>query len=400
MVVDTKFYDLLGVSPNADDNEIKQGYKQKARELHPDKNRDDPQATEKFQELNYAYEVLKDRQKRAIYDKFGPEGLKDNFNPFRPKPQPQRRQRTKDIIYKLEVTLEDLYNGKETKLRINRNIICPECKGNGCQKDKTPQKCPECGGSGQKVFVRRMGPIIIGQQVSTCQFCQGSGEKIDHADRCLNCGGRKVVNEKKIIEVHIEPGMEDGDKIPFIGSSDENPGFDTGDVVVILKMKPNHHFLRKHDDLLIEKNISLSESLFGASFVIEHLDGRKLVVETQKNKVIEPDSVHVIEREGMPQRGNRFEKGKLYVKFNVKFPKSEDLSEKLRADLIECLPPLNKTDDVDMNDENVYKVGTDESNIKQFQNAKSSYRERRGEAYDTNDDYEPRGGTRAQCQPM
>ena len=396
MVVDTELYNILGVSPTASDDEIRKAYLQKARELHPDKNQNDPKATEKFQELKDAYDVLKDPKKRSLYDKFGKKGLKGDigFNPFRPS-GPPRPQKTENIVYRLQVTLEDLYNGKNVKLQINRNIICPDCKGNGCQQGKTPQKCPECNGTGKKAFIRRLGPIVT-QQVSKCPSCNGLGEHIDPADKCLKCGGKKVVSEKKQIEVHVQPGMEDGDKIPFIGCSDEKPDFETGDVIVILRMKPHPNFLRKHDDLLIEKKISLSEALLGCSFIVNHLDGRKLVVETSKSEVIVPDSVKVIQREGMPQRGNQFEKGKLYIKFTVEFPTADQLSEKLRGDLAECLPPLNSTEGVNMDDEDVYKVGVEDANIKQFQNARSSYNERREEAYNTNDNDRRRN----QCQPM
>lgn len=398
MVVDTKLYDIVGVKPDADERDIRKAFMKKARELHPDKNKDDPNATEKFQELNEAYEILKNPQKRERYDRFGTTDTnEDIFNPF-PHPR-QRRQRTENIVHKINVTLEDLYNGKEIKLRINRNIICPDCNGNGCQKGKSPKKCPECGGSGQKVFIRRMGPMIT-QQVTTCPSCHGLGEQIDNADKCHKCRGKKVVEEKKTIDVHIEPGMEDGDRIPFIGCADESPGADTGDVIIVLKLMKNDCFVRKHDDLLIEKTITLSEALLGTTFVVNHLDGRKIVVSTPKNSVIVPDSVKVIEREGMPQRGNQFEKGKLFIKFKVIFPKSEELNQSFIDQLKKCLPLPDETKGIDMNAENVFSVEMKDSNISQFQNSQSSYHSNRDEAYSTYSDDEEQRGTSAQCNPM
>ncbi|KAK8882414.1 hypothetical protein M9Y10_045056 [Tritrichomonas musculus] len=419
MVVDTKLYDLLGVKPDVSERDLKKAFMQKARELHPDKNRDDPNATEKFQQVNEAYEILKDPQKRQIYDQAGVDGLREGAGGmggfddilshlfgmggmgggFRTR-QP-RRQRTQDIGHKINVTLEDLYNGKEVTLRINRDVICPDCNGSGCQKGKSPKKCPDCQGKGQKVTVVRMGPMIT-QQVGTCPTCRGTGESIDPADKCKKCKGKKVVDEKKTIVVHIEPGMEDGDRIPFIGCADEAPGADTGDLIVMLKLKDHDHFLRKHDDLLMMKNITLSEALLGTTFVLNHLDGRKLVVSTPPGQVIIPDSVKVIEHEGMPQRGNQFEKGRLFIKFNVAFPKSSQLTEDFKNALKACLPPPNEVAGIDLNDDNVYQVGMKDSDLKQFENSKSTYHQRRGEAYDArgDDDDDERGGTSAQCQPM
>jgi DnaJ-class molecular chaperone len=140
MVVDTKLYDLLGVSPSCSENELKRAFKKKAFELHPDRNKEDPQATEKFQAVNEAYEILKDPQKRQQYDQFGMDALKEGmgqgganiFDFFfgRHGQGKSRKPRTQDIGHELKVSLEDLYNGKESTLKINRNIICPDCKGN------------------------------------------------------------------------------------------------------------------------------------------------------------------------------------------------------------------------------------------------------------------------------
>ncbi|OHS99349.1 DnaJ domain containing protein [Tritrichomonas foetus] len=420
MVVDTKLYDLLGVSPDVSDRELKKAFMQKARQLHPDKNRDDPNATEKFQQVNEAYEILKDPQKRQIYDQAGVDGLREGaggmgggfddilshlfgggFGFGGGARRQQRRPRTQDIGHKINVTLEDLYSGKEVTLRINRDIICPDCKGSGCANGKSPKKCPDCGGRGQKVNVVKMGPMIT-QQVGPCPTCRGAGESIDPADKCKKCKGKKVTEEKKTIVVHIEPGMEDGDKIPFQGCADEAPGADTGDLVVMLSLKKHDHFLRKHDDLLMMKRISLSEALLGTKFVLKHLDGRQLVVSTPPGQVVIPDSVKVIDREGMPRRGNQFEKGRLFIKFNVEFPKPAQLTPEFKAALAACLPPPNEVAGVDLNDDNVYEVSMKESDLKQFENSKSTYRNRRGEAYDAGADYDDdeRGGTSASCQPM
>ena len=285
MVVDTHLYDVLGVSPNVSDSDLKRAYKKKALEFHPDKNHD-PGATEKFQQINEAYEILKDPQKRERYDKFGMEALRgegngrfdDIFSQFfdygtrRSRPQ---RQRTQDLSHAIKVSLEDLYNGKEVTLKINRNIVCTKCKGTGTKDGKSPIKCPDCHGNGQKVIEQRRGNMIS-RTITTCPTCKGTGESIDPKDKCEHCKGTKVENEKKIITVHVEPGMEDGDQIRFPGCSDEAPNAETGDLIVIIRLKKHDLFRRNHDNLLLTKKITLSEALLGTQFVFDHLDGKLL----------------------------------------------------------------------------------------------------------------------------
>lgn len=412
MVVDTKLYDLLGVSPDVNENDLRRAYKKKAMQLHPDRNRDDPNATEKFQQVNEAYDILKDPQKRQAYDQFGVDGLRDGgmgggagmedilshlfgFNGGFSRSGQQRKQRTQDIQYEIKVTLEDLYNGKEVTLKINRDVICPDCHGTGCAKGLTPKKCTDCNGTGQKVHVVRMGPMIT-QQVGPCPTCHGAGESINPSDRCKKCNGKKIIPEKKQVVVHIEPGMEDGEHIRFQGCSDEAPNAETGDLIIGLRQLKHSVFLRKHDDLLTLKKITLSEALLGTSFVVNHLDGRKVIVKSTPGQIIVPDSVKVIEREGMPVRGNQFDKGRLFVKFEVVFPQPSQITPAFKEALLKALPVPNELAGINLNDENVYQVSMKDSNLKQFENAKSS-RSSRHEAYGDDDDEQQQG---ASCQTM
>jgi len=417
MVNDTKLYDLLGVKPDASDRDIKKAFMVKARELHPDKNRDDPQATEKFQAVNEAYEILKDPAKREKYDKYGPDGLRDgmaggedifshlfgNFGFFGGggggRGQ-QRRPRTEDARHEIKVSLEDLYNGKEITLKINRQVICPKCSGSGCVSGKSAKKCSDCDGRGQKVHVVRMGPMIT-QQVGTCPTCNGSGEIISGADKCTQCKGTKVSTEDKRVVVHVERGMEDGENIRFQGAADEAPGADTGDLVVTIRQKKHDIFFRKHDDLLVKKKITLTEALLGAKFVIKHLDDRQIIVESGKGQVITPGSVKVIEREGMPNRSNPFERGRLFVHFEVEFPRYNQITPELQALLKRVLPAPDETAGIDMKSENVFAVTMKDSDIKQFEQAKKSANQTRKEAYNSRDDDEDeRQSGGVNCQPM
>lgn len=417
MVRDTKLYDLLGVAPDADERTLKKAYMQKARELHPDKNRDDPNATEKFQAVNEAYEILKDQQKREIYDKYGPDGLKegmgagaeDIFDHLFPgfsffggggrRGGAQRRQRTPDVTYDIKCSLEDFYNGKETTLKIKRQIICPKCHGSGCVDGKSATTCKDCQGRGQRVQVIRMGPMIT-QQLSTCPTCQGTGQMINPADKCKACRGTKVTEEEKKVVVHVERGMEDGDRIVLQGNADEAPDADTGDLVVTVREKKHDTFVRRHDDLLIKKKITLTEALLGTKFVITHLDGHKLVVSTKENEVITPGAIKVIEREGMPVRGSGFDRGRLFIAFEVEFPRPAQIPPALREALLKSLPPPDETKGLVM-DDNTFPVNMKDSSMKDFESARRSNQSRSREAYDTNEDDEGYGGrTSANCQPM
>ncbi|KAH0787806.1 dnaJ subfamily A member 2 [Histomonas meleagridis] len=410
MVVDTKLYDLLGVSPDASEADLRRAYKKKAMQLHPDRNRDDPNATEKFQQVNEAYDILKDPQKRQIYDQYGAEGLREGaggsgmddilshlfgFGNFgMGGGRSKRKARTQDIEHTISVSLEDLYNGREVTLKINRDVLCKKCNGSGCAEGKSPKKCADCDGKGQKVQVTRMG-FMVSQQIAPCPTCHGTGESIDPKDRCTACKGKKITQEAKKVTVHIEPGMENGERIVFQGCSDEAPGADTGDLIIKLKQKQHQTFVRNHDDLLALKRITLSEALLGAKFVINHLDGRKVIVETTPGQIIIPDSVKVIDREGMPIRGNQFEKGRLFIKFEVEFPKPNQITPELRSALMKALPVPDETAGINMKDENVFVVKMKDSDIKQFENAKSS-RSQRHEAYGEDDGYQHQGS----CQPM
>ena len=396
MVFDTKFYDILGISPTANDVDLKKAYKAKAQQLHPDKNRDDPNATEKFQMLNDAWATLKDPQKREIYDRCGPEGLRPGMNLW--EERPQRRPRTENLVHESKVSLEDLYNGKEFKLKVTRDVLCPKCNGSGCAVGKKPTTCCECHGQGQKVQVVRIGPMIT-QQIGICPTCRGAGESIKDADRCKNCKGSKVVNEEKKWSVVVKRGMEDGDRVTFRGGSDERPGADTGDFIVVIRQQKHTIFTRNHDDLLFRKKINLSEALLGTKFVIPHLDGRKLVVTTFPNEVIAADSVQVIEREGMPNFSNPYSPGKLYIQFEIQFPTTAQITQQLSDALSRALPKPDETAGLDMSDENVEQLSTAKADLMQFESAKRQRDDRRNEAYrnENNDDDEPRGHS---CQPM
>lgn len=272
----TKFYKMLEVEKGATEAEIKKAYRKMAIKHHPDKGGDQ----ERFKDINKAYEVLGDADKRAKYDRYGEEGLEDGggdpsdiFNAFfgggggggggGRKP---RRQKTKDVVQPLKVTLEDMYNSKTKKMAITRQVI---------DKKKGVTSCGECGGRGVKVEVIRMGPMIQ-QMQSACGACGGEGKSF------------KTKQEREVLEVHIQKGAPDSHKVVFKEMADEHPEADAGDVVFVLKEQEHKDFKRKGCDLFLERKISLVEALCGFEIEVTHLDGRRLIVKTSPGELVKP----------------------------------------------------------------------------------------------------------------
>lgn len=395
MVVDSQLYDLLGVSPDATERDLKKAFLRKARETHPDKNKDDPQATEKFQAINEAYKVLSDPKKRKNYDKYGLDGLREDqdldFNDFfshlfNISPE-DMRPRTKDIIKKLFVTLEEEYNGAEKKVTIKRHVACKACQGKGTKSGKEGTICKTCGGQGQCIISKRVGHQIR-QTIGVCPDCDGEGEIIDEDDQCPSCNGKRYFEEERELLVHVERGAEDGDHIVFQGVSDESPGAETGDVIFVIREKEHNLFERRYNNLLYHKHITLSEALYGAKFVITHLDGRKLVIQSNPEKVIQTGDVEIIENEGMPVKGDSFQKGQLFIEYIVDMPKREDLNADFKNALLKTIPIIDESKDLDKNAEDVFIVTPIEGEIEQFKLSKKSKRAKRREAYHTSSEYD------------
>jgi DnaJ family protein A protein 2 len=192
-------------------------------------------------------------------------------------------RKTKDLVHRVAASLEDLYKGKTTKLSLTRNIICTKCKGKG-GKEGAVRQCPTCNGRGIKFILRHMGPMI--QQIqSPCDECSATGEIINAKDRCSNCKGKKVVPDKKLLEVHIDKGMKGGQTITFRGESDQSPTAEPGDVVIVIDEKAHERFRRQDNDLITEIEIDLLTALAGGQFAIRHLDDRALIVKLEPGEV-------------------------------------------------------------------------------------------------------------------
>ncbi|KAK3310569.1 uncharacterized protein B0T15DRAFT_426103 [Chaetomium strumarium] len=339
MVKETKLYDVLGVSPNATEQELKKAYKTGALKYHPDKNRNNPSAEQKFKEISHAYEILSDSQKRQIYDQYGEAGLEggagggpgmaaeDLFaqffggggfgGMFGGMHQQRGPTKAKTIHHIHQVSLEDIYRGKVSKLALQRSIICPKCEGRG-GKEGAVRKCPGCDGHGMKTMMRQMGPMIQRFQ-TVCPDCSGEGEIVKEKDRCKQCFGKKTIVDRKVLHVHVDRGVKSGTKIEFRGEGDQAPGILAGDVVFQIEQKPHPRFERRDDDLLYNAQIDLVTALAGGTIFIEHLDERWLSVDILPGEAIANGAVKMIRGQGMPSyRHHDF--GNMYIQFSVKFP--------------------------------------------------------------------------------
>jgi DnaJ family protein A protein 1 len=230
-----------------------------------------------------------------------------------------------------------LYSGTVRKLALQKKVICTNCEGSGGKKGVAPEKCSNCRGTGMQVRIQQLGPGMVQQIQSQCSSCQGQGEAISPKDRCKNCSGRKIVHERKILEVHVDQGMKDGQKITFAGEGDQEPGLEPGDIIIILDEKAHPTFTRHGGDLVIKMELDLVEALCGFQRTVTTLDDRTLVITHIPGEVMKNGDIRQIMNEGMPTYRSPYDKGRLIIQFSVKFPEKIDPTNvgKLEA----LLPP-------------------------------------------------------------
>ncbi|KAI9346086.1 hypothetical protein DFJ73DRAFT_838273 [Zopfochytrium polystomum] len=325
------YYAVLGVNRAALKSEIKRAYKELSKKYHPDKNPGNKEAEAKFIELAEAYEVLSDDEKRRVYDQYGEEGLKGNnqqfHNPFDIFSQfgfgggdgwgQQQERKGPEIKMDILVTLEELFNGHEIEIDMNKQVICPICRGSGAKKADDVKKCTSCNGSGIKIVKQMLGPGIYQQMQTTCDVCGGKGKIVK--SKCASCHGHKVKRGSRQLTVTIERGMQDGQRIVFEHEGDEHPDQAAGDVVFTVQTLPHPVFIRTGNDLRIKRNISLKEALLGFSFSLKHLDGKDIVIK-REGVVTQPGFVQEIPSEGMPTHAFPSERGSLFVEYKVQLP--------------------------------------------------------------------------------
>ena len=368
------YYEILGVPRNASQEEIKKAFRRLARKYHPDINKD-PEAQEKFKEINEAYQILSDPEKRKLYDMYGHaafegqgaqgqtyttqipdlEDILNEINEFfgggfgsvfdtiferaaRGRRRTGRRpQRGEDIYKTVEISLEDAYRGTTVEVDVDREVECRACGGTGYDQSKGVRTCPTCGGTGQ--VVQRQFFMTIAQ---TCPTCRGEGTVYEP---CRECGGRGVVRDRDRIKVRIPPGVDTGSKLVVEGKGHAGRfGGPPGNLYIQVRVKPHRIFDRKGDDLYVDVNVTYPEAVLGTQIEVPTLSGEKVKVK------IPPGTKHGdlirVEGKGMPRlRGSG--RGDLYVRVNVDVPKIGMLDkvfkdgkklERLLKELQELLP--------------------------------------------------------------
>ena len=334
------FYSVLEVDENATQDQIKKAYRKLAMKSHPDKGG----SQEVFKEINEAYSILSDPQKRSAYDA----GQLDNngnmnapnFDPFnvfsnffndnnRHFQRPQTRQpQAKQVS--LRVTLEDLYKGKETHLKISRQGCCQKCNGVGgtCP----PTKCNDCDGSGKIRRVLQLGPGMMQHSIGQCPSCKGNGVCIDNQYLCDLCNGNKTIEEITQITIHINKGASHNDKIVLKKYGDYNLQTHTyNDLILVIEEKTHNRIKRNGNNLYIEHTINLRDSLTGTNVDFNHLDDNLYTFKI--DEVIVPDSLYKINSLGMI---HKHIVGDLFIKFNILFP--DHIIENTDISFNECFP--------------------------------------------------------------
>jgi molecular chaperone DnaJ len=290
----TDYYDVLGVSRNASDAEIKRAYRQLARKYHPDANPDDPEAEARFKEIARAYETLCDPQRRANYDRFGADGpvgvgdpfggggLGDIFEAFfgggfgngggRQQAGPPRGS---DLEVAADLDFETAVFGGEVSVAVTTLVPCDTCEATGAAPGTRPVVCDSCGGSGQ---TRRVRQSILGQMVTAtvCSHCGGLGEII--ASPCADCGGQGRRREQRSYTVEVPAGVDDGATLRLSGRGAVGArGGASGDLYVHLRVRPHDRFTREGDDLVHELHLATTQAALGAELTLATLDGEEVV---------------------------------------------------------------------------------------------------------------------------
>lgn len=355
---DTKYYELLEVPQTASTEEIKQSFRNLVIKNHPDKGGD----AEKFKEITHAYEILVNTEKRAIYDRYGEEGLENDFvtsddfvDPFdefsnsaNKAKETKKVIKTEDIHHDLPITLEELYKGVEKSFTINRTKICSSCKGYGAKNPGNVHKCKKCNGIGKILKGKFIDTETLTGVEEICPDCKGEGTIIKKQDKCKVCNGKKTVRIKEVMKVIIKPGSEDGDTVKIVGCADELPHSLPGDIIFHIKEKDHQIYQRQGSDLLCVKTISLVDALTGVDFTIPHLNGENITIQSKPNDIYSFGAIRAVDSLGMPNiEGNGY--GRLFIKYKIEMPKS--LTEEQKKELIKIFKKPNITHN---NKENIH----------------------------------------------
>src|SRR5512141_2152496 len=356
------YYEILGVGRNASDDEIKASFRKLARQYHPDVSKESD-AEEKFKEINEAYGVLSDADKRARYDRFGKEGLggmgggfhdyttdfadifEELFGGFggfgnrRSRRSPRRGQ---DLQMQVTLTFEEAVFGVEKEIEFEREETCSHCNGNGAEPGTSPVKCPTCNGQGE---VRQVRQTFLGQMVqsTTCPTCNGRGETISNPCKTWHGGGleRKTIKKK----VQVPPGVDSGTQIRLAGEGGPGTyGGPNGSLFLLLDVRPHKFFKRRENDILLNLDINIAQAALGAEISVPTLDGEdKLHIPAGT----QPGKVFHMRGKGVPHLRRKEHRGDQLVIVNVAIPskltkEQRELFEKLASTLGTTVNPQEK----------------------------------------------------------
>ena len=325
------YYEVLGIERTADGEEIKKAYRGLAMQYHPDRNPDNPEAEAKFKEAAEAYDVLRDADKRSMYDRFGHEGLnggggfsstQDIFSHFgdifgdlfgfgmgaRGYNRPRRGA---DLRYDLTISFAQAAKGDTVTLHIPRTKACPECEGTGCAEGTTRETCQQCGGTGQLRHSQGFFQVSV-----PCAACSGRGQTISHP--CPRCKGDGIIEEVRELEVRIPAGVDTGNRLRLReeGEAGSNGG-PTGDLFVVITVEQDKVFQRDGQDLIIFKEIGIVEASLGSKVEVPTLDD-PITVDIPKGT--QHGTVFSIKEKGMPYPGRAGMAGDLLVEVHVRIP--------------------------------------------------------------------------------
>ncbi|RGD75251.1 molecular chaperone DnaJ [Anaerofustis stercorihominis] len=349
------YYEVLGVDKSAGEDEIKKAYRKLAMKYHPDRNPDDKEAEEKFKEINEAYEVLSDPDKKSKYDQFGHDAFDPNmggagfggagFGGFEDMfgdifgsmfgggfsgggaSRQNVRQKGRDLRVNLTLSFEDAVFGCKKEIKIRRTETCDTCGGKGAVNDSDIKTCDKCHGTGQ-VRVTQQSLFGTVQTVKTCDECNGTGKKI--VNPCTTCGGEGTVKKQRTLSIRIPAGVDTGSVLPLRGEGEAGKnGGPNGDVYIYISVKQHAIFTREENDIYCKIPITFVQAALGDSIMVPTVDGKvklKIPEGTQSGQVFK------LKGKGV-QNPNGFGKGNEYVEIKVEVPKN--LNEKQKAKLRE-----------------------------------------------------------------
>ena len=246
-------------------------------------------------------------------------------------------------MIKINITLEDAYNGGRKEVEYDRQIICPECKGSGSSNPNENPICLKCNGTGVRWIIQNQGLMTLRTETA-CDECEGEGKIIK--EKCNNCKGKMVQNIKRKIGIDLERGVPDGHKYKIANEGDEFPGFEIGYLIIEIFLQKHKEFIRKGADLYYKYNITLLEALTGVKIIFNYLDGRRILIQSNPNEIIQTGELKIIDELGMPLFNSPLRYGNLYIEFKIVFPNKLTEEQKKKMNEIFKKEKNNNIDDL------------------------------------------------------